>query len=60
MPNESLVTVVEGPKGKAEVYEVKQPDGSAAYELRFNGVTEIFRAMGEAYLMAGEKTGTKT
>ena len=53
-------TVVEGPKGTAEIYEVKKPDGQSAYELRFNGDTKVYAALGEAYFDAGEKVGKKT
>ena len=60
MPTESPVTVVEGPNGKAEVFEIKTPDGQMVYELRFKGKKETFAAMGQAYVIAGEKAGVKT
>ena len=60
MANAIPVTVVEGPNGKAEVFEVKTPDGQMVYELHFGGKKETFVAMGQAYVMAGEKAGVKT
>jgi hypothetical protein len=60
MATETPVTVVEGPNGKAEVFEVKKPDGQTAYELRFQGKKELYMAIGEAYVEAGAKAGVKT
>jgi hypothetical protein len=60
----SLVTTVEGPKGKAEIYEVVQPVESGGqrfeYEVRYNGETQTCKALGEAYIVAGELAGTPT
>lgn len=60
----SLVTTVEGPKGKAEIYEIVQPVESGGqrfeYEVRYNGETQTCKALGEAYIVAGELAGTPT
>lgn len=63
-----LVTVVEGPKGKAEIFEIIKPsppemaqEGQLVeYEVRFGSDSQVFKALGEAYLVAGELSGTKT
>jgi hypothetical protein len=60
MPVRASVTVVEGPNGKAEVFEVQGPDGQPAYEVSFKGKTERYVAIGEAYVVAGQKAGVKT
>ena len=60
MATAAPVTVVEGPNGKVEVFEVKAPDGQPAYEVRFKGKRETYMAIGEAYVIAGEKAGVKT
>jgi len=54
-----MLRAVEGPKGKAEIFEV-QEDGSTrvVYEVRFNGQTQRCLAMGEAFITAGELAGT--
>jgi hypothetical protein len=55
------VAVITGPKGDAEIFEIWTPKGQIAeYQVRFNGQTESFPNIGEAYIVAGEKTGTKT
>ena len=54
----TLVATLEGPLGKAEIYEVPQANADGGlqlqYEVLFNGQTETYRALGEAYLEAGE------
>ena len=54
-----LLTVVEGPKGKAELYEVPGPEKQPVYEVRHGGKKETFVTMGEAYLVASEKVAGK-
>jgi hypothetical protein len=54
------VAVITGPKGEAEIIEVWLNGRLLEYQLRFNGRTETFPNIGEAYIAAGEKTGTKT
>jgi len=61
---DTLVATVEGPLGKAEIYEVTsdQPSGALAveYEVRGPGEIQKFPALGAAYIAAGEVAGTKT
>ncbi len=54
------VAVITGPKGDAEIFEIWSSGRLLEYQLRFNGRTETFPNIGEAYIAAGEKTGTKT
>jgi hypothetical protein len=55
----TLLRAVEGPKGKAEIFEVQEEGTTRViYEVRFNGKTEKCLAMGEAYITAGELSGT--
>jgi hypothetical protein len=60
MTNQTAVTVVEGPKGKAEIFELWSPGKAMEYEVHFNGQVQTYKSLGEAYIEAGEKTGTKT
>jgi len=60
MASETPVTIVEGPKGKAEIYELWSPGKAMEYQIRFNGQTETYKSLGEAYIEAGAKAGTKT
>jgi len=61
---ETLVATVEGPLGKAGLYEVtKNLAGGALeveYEVRVGDEVRKFAALGAAYIEAGELTGTKT
>ena len=52
-----LYEVVEGPQGRAEVYEVQESRSSIIYEVRFGGETQRFDSIGEAYIEAGMKAG---
>jgi hypothetical protein len=62
----TLLRTIEGPKGKAEVYEILEASNSDAtiggevvnYEVRFNNETRSARALGEASLVAEELAGT--
>ena len=54
------VAVITGPKGDAEIFEVWSGGRLGEYQVRFNGQIERFPNIGEAYIAAGEKTGTKT
>ncbi len=60
----TLLTAVEGPKGKAEIFEVVQQAESGGqrfeYEVRYNGDTQTCKALGEAYVVAGELAGVHT
>ena len=64
MAETTLLTTIDGPKGKAEIFEVVQPVESGGqrfeYEVRYNGQTETCKALGEAYIVAGEHAGVKT
>ena len=61
---DALVATVEGPRGKAELYEITStdPDGVLAitYEVRQGAEVHRFSALGAAYIAAGELTGAKT
>jgi hypothetical protein len=54
------VAVIKGPKGLAEIIEVWSGGRIGEYQVRYNGQLERFPNIGEAYIAAGEKTGTKT
>ena len=60
MVSETPVAVVEGPKGKAEIYEIYNSGRPLEYEVRFQGQAVVYMTLGEAYIEAGEKTGTDT
>ena len=58
--NETVVTSVEGSKGRAEVIEVIDPrTNQTEYQVRYQGSVETFRSMGEAYITAKEKADYK-
>ena len=62
MATKTTITIVEGPNGKAELYELAE-DGSAVateYVVEFKGETTKCLTMGEAYIEAGQKAGTPT
>jgi hypothetical protein len=58
--SEESVARVEGPNGAAEVIEVWADGRLVEYRVSFNGTVETFANIGEAYIAAGEKTGTPT
>lgn len=73
--NETLYLVVEGPKGKAEVFEVIQEvpkdaqqregwvssrPGDTRYDVRFAGASQSFWSEGEAAIAAQELAGAAT
>lgn len=60
MTAEAPVAVVEGPKGKAEIFEVFGDGRNLEYQVKFEGKTETYKSLGEAYIEAGEMVGTKT
>jgi hypothetical protein len=60
MTNEAPVAVVEGPKGKAEIYEVFGDGRNLEYKVKHNDRTDTYKSLGEAYIEAGELVGTKT
>jgi hypothetical protein len=59
-----IVATVEGPKGKAEILEVSKIVGDGGQQLEyvvtFGGADQRFRSLGEAYITAGELSGTET
>ena len=60
---DTLVATVEGPLGKAEIYEVTsdQPSGALAveYEVRGPGEVQKFPALGAAYIAAAKFLGPR-
>jgi hypothetical protein len=60
MAEEMSLAVVEGPKGKAEIFEVADAGKAPEYQVRVGGQTHVYKSLGEAYIEAGEKVGTKT
>jgi hypothetical protein len=58
------MATVEGPLGKADLYEVARtlPNGALGveYEVRMGEEVQKFQALGAAYIAAGELTGSKT
>ena len=61
---DTLVATVEGPLGKADLYEITRNLESGAlqveYEVRAGDQVQKFPALGAAYIAAGELTGSKT
>jgi hypothetical protein len=62
MATKTSLTVIEGPKGKAELFEVADESTTVAteYLVEFNGASQTYQTMGEAYIEAGEMAGTPT
>lgn len=58
--SETPVAVVDGPKGKAEIFEVMPDPRTVEYHVRFQGKTAVYKTLGEAYIDAGEMAGVKT
>ena len=58
----TTITTIEGPNGKAELYELAEEGAAVAteYVVEFKGQTTKYLTMGEAYIEAGEKAGTPT
>ncbi len=66
MADRELITVIEGPKGRAEVYEVSEGASttsatsgvmSSTYEVVMGGATESVMTLGEASIVAHELSG---
>ena len=55
--NDILIEVVEGPNGRAELHEVQESPSLIVYEVRYDGKSERFDSIGEAYIEAGTKAG---
>jgi hypothetical protein len=58
-PNEEVVAVIEGPNGKAEIFEISV-GRRLQYEVRFGGQAVRCESLGEAYIEAGQKAGRNT
>lgn len=57
----TLLHTIEGPKGKAELFEViSSGQAQPKYEVDFGGTTSMYSSMGEAYIEAGKISGTPT
>ncbi len=57
----TLLHTVDGPNGSAALYEVVSPgQAQPSYEVDFGGTTTTFLSMGEAYIEAGQLSGTPT
>ena len=59
-PERTRVEVVEGPNGTAEIFEDFESNQAMQYTVLFNGQTETFMSLGEAYIEAGLKAGRRT
>lgn len=59
MAAEEPVAVVEGPKGKAEIFEVWNGGRLIEYQVKYEGAMETCVNIGDAYITAGDKVGTK-
>lgn len=66
MAERELITVIEGPKGRAEVYEVSEGGSttsatsgvmSSSYEIVMGSTTETVMTLGEASIVAHELSG---
>jgi hypothetical protein len=53
------VAVIEGPNGKAEIFEYLVRN-IIEYQVKFNDEVKTFNNLGEAYLEAGDLTGKDT
>jgi hypothetical protein len=57
---EPPVAVIEGTKGKAEIFEIWENGSLIEYQVRFEGSVEKCPSLGMAYIAAGEAAGAKT
>ena len=60
MADEVLITEVEGPRGKAEIFEITLPTGKiieVEYAVVFGKDRKGFPSLGEAHLHANQVTG---
>ena len=57
----TLLHTIDGPKGKAGLFEViNSGQAQPKYEVDFGGKPTTFSNMGEAYIEAGNLSGTPT
>jgi hypothetical protein len=59
MASEAPVAVIEGPNGKAEIFEFLVRN-IIEYQVKFNDQTKTFNNLGEAYIEANELSGAQT
>ena len=59
MTTQEPVAVIEGPKGKAQIFEYLVGN-IIECQVKFSDQAKTFNNLGEAYLTAGELTGTQT
>jgi hypothetical protein len=58
LSNNEPVAVIQGPKGKAEIYEFLVPERNIIeYQVKCNGEVKTYNNLGEAYIDAGEVAG---
>ena len=61
---DEIVATVDGPNGIAEIVEVPKIAGDGGQQLEyvvtFGGERQTFRSLGEAYITAGELSGSET
>jgi hypothetical protein len=57
---EPPVAVIEGTKGKAEIYEIWDNGSLVEYQVVYEGEKESAPSLGMAYILAGDKAGAKT
>ncbi len=56
--SDTPVAVIEGPKGKAEIYEYLVPERNIIeYQVKCNGEVKTYNNLGEAYIDAGDLAG---
>jgi hypothetical protein len=59
-----IVATVDGPRGTAQILEVPHNVGDGGqrleYVVDFGGKAQSFLSLGEAYITAGELSGTQT
>ena len=59
--NRMFIEGFDGPKGRAEVYEILGKDATGieqvTYEIRFNEQTQHVQSMGEASILAADLAG---
>ncbi len=63
MATKTLITSIEGPKGKADLFELAEegsPSIAVEYGVEFKGNLTKFMTLGEAYIEAGQAAGTPT
>jgi hypothetical protein len=60
MAQEELITEVDGPRGRAVIYEIALPGSQimeVEYSVDFDGQRRNVQSLGEAHLLANQLTG---